>query len=41
MPNYESYYDVLSENTAPRNVFASSITVVLILAAVLLVVSIL
>jgi hypothetical protein len=41
MPNYETYYDVLSENAEPRNVFGSSLTVVLILAAALLAVSIL
>ena len=41
MPNYENYYDVLSENAAPRNVFGSSLVVVLILAAALLVVSVL
>jgi hypothetical protein len=41
MPNYETYLDVLSENAAPRNVFGSSVAVVLILAAALLAVSIL
>jgi hypothetical protein len=41
MPNYENYFDVLSENTGPRNVFGSSAAVVLMLAAVLLLVSIL
>jgi hypothetical protein len=41
MPNYENYYDVLSENAAPRNVFGGSAAVVLILAAALLLVSIL
>jgi hypothetical protein len=41
MPNYESYYDVLRENAAPRNVLGSSAVVVLILAAALLAVSIL
>ena len=39
MPNYESYYDVLSENAAPRNVVSSSAVVVLILAALMMVVS--
>jgi hypothetical protein len=41
MPNYETYSDVLSENTGPRNVFGSSAAVVLILAAALLLVSVL
>lgn len=41
MPNYENYYDVLSENAAPRNVFATSAAVVLILALALLAVSVL
>jgi hypothetical protein len=41
MPNYESYFDVLSENAAPRNVVSSSAIVMLILAAALLAVSIL
>jgi len=41
MPNYENYYDVLSENAAPRNVLGSSVAVLLILAAALLAVSIL
>ena len=41
MPNYETYCDVLSENAAPRNVFGSSVAVVLILAATLLAVSVL
>jgi len=40
MPNYENYYDVLSENTAPRNVFGSSIAIVLMLAATLLAISV-
>ncbi len=40
MPNYESYYDVLSENAAPRNVVGTSAIVVLLLAAALLAVSI-
>jgi hypothetical protein len=39
MPNYESYFDVLSENAAPRNVFGSSAAVVLMLVAALLGVS--
>jgi hypothetical protein len=41
MPNYESYFDVLSENTRPRNVLGTSAAVLLILAAALLAVSIL
>jgi hypothetical protein len=41
MPNYETYYDVLSENAAPRHVVGSSAVVVLILAVALLAVSIL
>jgi hypothetical protein len=41
MPNYESYFDVLSENAAPRNVLGSSVTVLLILAVALLAVSVL
>lgn len=41
MPNYETYFDVLSEHAAPRNVLGTSAVVVLILAAALLVVSIL
>jgi hypothetical protein len=41
MPNYESYFDVLSENAMPRRVVGSSVAVVLILAAALLGVSIL
>jgi hypothetical protein len=41
MPNYDNYFDVLSENAAPRNVLGSSAAVVLILAAALLLVSVL
>jgi len=41
MPNYETYYDVLSENTGPRHVVGSSAVVVLILALALLAVSVL
>jgi hypothetical protein len=40
MHNYESYYDVLSENAAPRHVIGSSAVVVLLLAITALVVSI-
>ncbi len=40
MPNYESYYDVLSENAAPRNVLGGSAAVVLLLAIAALAVSI-
>ena len=41
MPNYETYFDVLSENAAPRNVLGSSAVVVLILAVALLALSLL
>lgn len=41
MPNYESYFDVLSEHAAPRNVLGTSAAVLLILAAALLTVSVL
>jgi hypothetical protein len=41
MPNYETYFDVLSENAAPRNVLGTSAVVMLILAAALLAVSLL
>jgi hypothetical protein len=41
MPNYENYFDVLSENAAPRHVVASSAVVVLMLAVALLIVSVL
>ncbi|MDQ7246611.1 hypothetical protein [Dongia sedimenti] len=41
MPNYETYFDVLSEHAAPRNVVGTSVAVVLILAAALLAISIL
>ena len=41
MPNYESYFDVLSENAAPRNVLGTSAAVLLILAAALLAISVL
>jgi hypothetical protein len=41
MPNYENYFDVLSENAAPRHVVASSAAVVLMLAVALLIVSVL
>ena len=39
MPNYENYYDVLSENAAPRHVVGASAAVVLILAAAAFLVS--
>jgi hypothetical protein len=39
MPNYENYYDVLSENAAPRDVVRSSAVVVLLLAIAALAVS--
>jgi hypothetical protein len=41
MPNYESYFDVLSENTGQRHVVGSSAVVVLLLAIAALAVSIL
>ena len=41
MPNYETYFDVLSEHAAPRNVVGSAVAVVLILAAALLALSVL
>ncbi len=41
MPNYESYYDVLSEHAAPRNLLGSAAAVVLLLAIAALAVSIL
>ena len=41
MPNYESYLDVLSENTGSRHVVGSSAVVVLLLAIAALAVSIL
>lgn len=41
MPNYETYVDVLSEHAAPRNVVGSSMAVVLMLAAALLMISVL
>jgi hypothetical protein len=41
MPNYENYFDVLSENAAPRSVVPSSAVVVLLLAIVALAVSVL
>jgi hypothetical protein len=40
MPNYENYYDVLSENAAPRHVVGSSAVVVLLLAIAALAVSV-
>ena len=40
MPNYENYYDVLSENAAPRNLVASSAVVVLLLTIAAIAVSI-
>jgi hypothetical protein len=40
MSNYENYYDVLSENAAPRHVVGSSAVVVLLLALAALAVSI-
>ena len=40
MPNYENYYDVLSENAAPRHVIGGSAVVVLLLALVAVAVSI-
>ncbi|HVO04214.1 MAG TPA: hypothetical protein VMT54_18610 [Candidatus Cybelea sp.] len=39
MPNYESYFDVLSENARGHNVLGSSLIVVLMLVAALAVVS--
>ena len=39
MPNYESYFDVLSEHAAPRNVLGGSAAVILTLAALLFAVS--
>ncbi len=41
MPNYENYYDVLSENAAPRHVVGSSAVVVLLLALAAFAVSVL
>jgi hypothetical protein len=41
MPNYETYFDVLSENATRRHVVGSSVAVVLMLAAALLTVSLL
>jgi hypothetical protein len=41
MPNYETYFDVLSENAAKRNVLGTSAAVVLILAVALLALSVL
>ena len=40
MPNYEDYFDVLSENAARRNVFGSSLAVLAILVAALAAVSV-
>ena len=40
MPNYETYFDVLSEHAAPRNVLGTSATIILALAAALLAVSV-
>jgi len=40
MPNYETYFDVLSENAAPRHVVGSSAVVMLMLAIAALAVSI-
>jgi hypothetical protein len=40
VPNYENYFDVLSENAAPRHVIGSSAVVVLLLAIAALTVSI-
>ena len=41
MSNYENYFDVLSENAAPRNVVGSSAVVVLLLAIAAFAVSVL
>jgi hypothetical protein len=41
MPNYETYFDVLSENTGRRNVFGSSVVTLLLLAVALVAVSVL
>ena len=41
MPNYETYCDVLSENTGRRNVFGSSLVILLGLAFALFAVSVL
>jgi preprotein translocase subunit Sec61beta len=40
MPNYETYFDVLSENASPRHVVGSSAAVVLLLALAAFAVSI-
>jgi hypothetical protein len=40
MSNYENYFEVLSENAAPRHVVGSSAVVVLLLAIAALAVSI-
>ena len=39
MPNYESYFDVLSENTHRHNVLGSTMIVLLVLVAALAAVS--
>ncbi|HVM86225.1 MAG TPA: hypothetical protein VMW18_20185 [Candidatus Binatia bacterium] len=41
MPNYETYYDVLRENSVRRNVFGGSVVTLLVLAAALAVASLL